>query len=166
MLNWTVPADGTFYLAVSDLIRSGSIAHFYRLEIDRVTPGLNASFTPDRLVVEAGKSAEATVTIGFAGGYKGTPAVVVRGLPEGVSAQIPATEKGGAVKIKFVAAEPAKLANVPVTLLVVEPGTSTIRKATTPISMDRAGGERLINSIAQLWLTINPKPESEKGQKK
>jgi hypothetical protein len=170
MLNWTVPADGTFHLAVSDLIRSGSIAHFYRLEIDRVTPGINASFTPDRLVVEAGKSAEATVTIGFADGYKGTPAVVVRGLPEGVSTQIPPTEKGGKVKIKFVAAESAKSANVPVTLLVVEPGTSTIRKATTPIGMDRAGGERLINSIDQLWLTIKPKPkpkpESEKGEKK
>jgi hypothetical protein len=121
-------------------------------------------------VVEAGKSAEATVTIGFADGYKGTPAVVVRGLPEGVSTQIPPTEKGGKVKIKFVAAESAKSANVPVTLLVVEPGTSTIRKATTPIGMDRAGGERLINSIDQLWLTIKPKPkpkpESEKGEKK
>jgi hypothetical protein len=36
--------------------------------------------------------------------------------------------------------------------------------------MDRAGGERLINSIDQLWLTIKPKPkpkpESEKGEKK
>ena len=73
MLNWTVPADGTYHLAVSDLIRSGSNAHFYRLEIDRVTPGLNASFTPDRLVLEAGKSAGATVTIGFADGYKGNP---------------------------------------------------------------------------------------------
>ena len=45
-------------------------------------------------MVEAGKSAEATVTIGFADGYKGTPAVVVRGLPDGVSAQIPADRKG------------------------------------------------------------------------
>ena len=170
MLNWTAPADGMYYLAVSDLIRSGGNAHFYRLEIDRVTPSLNATFTPDRLVVEAGKSAEATVTIGFADGYKGTPAVVVRGLPEGVSALIPATEKGGALKIKFVAAESVKSANVPVTLLVVEPGTATIRKATTPIGMDKAGGERLINSIDQLWLTIKPKPkpkpEPEKGEKK
>ena len=161
LLNWTVPADGTYHLAVSDLIRSGSNTHFYRLEIDRVTPGLNASFTPDRLVLEAGKSAEATVTIGFVNGYKGTPAVVVQGLPEGVSTQIPATEKGGAVKVKFVAAESAKSANVPVTLLVIEPGTTTSNKATTPIGMDKAGGERLINSIDHLWLTIKPKPKSE-----
>ena len=164
-LNWTAPADGTYFLAVSDLIRSGGNAHFYRLEIDRVTPNLNATFTPDRLVVEAGKSAEATVTIGFADGYKGTPAVVVRGLPDGVSAQIPATEKGGAVKVKFVAAESAKPANVPVTLLVVEPGTATSRTATTPIGMDKAGGERLINSIDHLWLTIKAKPEPKKEAK-
>ena len=166
MLNWTAPADGTFHLAVSDLIRSGGNAHFYRLEIDRVTPSLNATFTPDRLVVEAGKSTEATLTIGFADAYKGTPAVVVRGLPEGVSVQIPATEKGGAVKIKIVATESAKAANVPVTLLVVEPGTATIRKATTPIGMDKAGGERLINSIDHLWLTIKPKPEAVKEEEK
>ena len=166
ILNWTVPADGTYHLAVSDLIRSGSNAHFYRLEIDRVTPRLNASFTPDRLVLEAGKSAGATVTIGFANGYKGTPAVVVQGLPEGVSTQIPATEKGGAVKVKFVAAESAKPANVPVTLLVIEPGTATSHKATTPIGMDKAGGERLINSIDHLWLTIKPKPKPKSEPKK
>jgi len=139
-LNWTAPADGTYFLAVSDLIRSGSSEHFYRLEVDRVTPSLNATFTPDRLVVG--------------------------GLPEGVSAQIPATEKGGAVKIKFVAAESAKSANVPVILLVVEPGTATIRKATAPIGMEKAGGERLINSVDHLWLTIKPKPEPKPEPKK
>ena len=159
MLNWTVPEDGTYHLAVSDLIRSGSNAHFYRLEIDRITPGLNASFTPDRLVVQAGKSAEATVTIGFADGYKGSPAVVVQGLPAGVSAQIPSTEKGGAVKVKFVAAESAKPTNVPVALLVIEPGTATSHRATAPIGMDKAGGERLINEIDHLWLTVKPKPK-------
>ena len=169
-LDWTAPADGTYHLAVSDLIRSGGNAHFYRLEIDWITPSLNATFTPDRLVVEAGKSAEATVTIGFADGYKGNPAVVIQGLPDGVSAQIPATEKGGAVKIKLVAAESAKPTNVPLTLLVVEPGTPTSHTATTPIGMDKAGGARLINSIDHLWLTIKakpkPKPEPEKGEKK
>ena len=56
--------------------------------------------------------------------------------PEGVSTQIPGTEKGGAVKVKFVAAESVKPVNVPVTLLVVEPGTVTSHKATTPIGMD------------------------------
>ena len=165
-LDWTAPADGIYHLAVSDLIRSGGNAHFYRLEIDRVTPSLNATFTPDRLVVEAGKSAEATVTIGFVDGYKGHPAVVMQGLPDGVSAQIPATEKGGTVKIKLVAAESAKPANIPLTLLVVEPGTSTIHTATTPIGMDKAGGGRLINSIDHLWLTVKSKPEPKKEAKK
>ena len=65
------------------------------------------------------------------------------------------------MKVKFVAAESAKPANVPVTLLVVEPGTVTSHKAATPIGMDKAGGERLINSIDHLWLTIKPKPKSE-----
>ncbi|MDP6795987.1 MAG: PPC domain-containing protein [Verrucomicrobiota bacterium] len=165
-LDWTAPADGTYHLAVSDLIRSGGPSHFYRLEIDRITPSLNATFTPPRLVVEAGKSVEAIVSIGFADGYKGKTAVVARGLPDGVSAQIPATEKGGTVKIKLVAAETAKPANVPLTLLVVEPGTPTSHTATSPIGMDKAGGDRLINAIDHLWLTVKAKPEPKKENKK
>ena len=165
-LDWTAPADGTYLLAVSDLIRSGSNAHFYRLEVDRITPSLNATFTPDRLVLEAGKNAETTVTISFVDGYEGSPAVVVRGLPEGVSAQIPATEKGGAVKVDFVAAESAKPANVPVSLLVVEPGTAAIHTAISPVGMEKAGGERLLNSVAHLWLTVKPKPKAKSEEKK
>ena len=165
-LEWTAPADGTYHLAVSDLIRSGGKAHFYRLEIDRITPKLNATFTPDRLVVEAGKSAEATVTIGFADGYKGKTAIVIRGLPDGVSSQIPATENGGVVKIKMVAAESAKPDNVPLTLLVLEPGTSTSQTAISPIGMDKVGGVRLINSIDHLWLTVKAEAEPEKTDKK
>jgi hypothetical protein len=157
-LDWIAPADGKYLLAVSDLIRSGSNAHFYRLEVDRITPSLNATFTPDSLVLEPGKSAVTTVTINFADGYKGSPAIVVRDLPEGVSAQIPATEKGGAVKVVFVAAESTKPASVPLSLLVVEPGTAVIHTAVSPVGMDKAGGERLINSVPHLWLTVKPKP--------
>ena len=34
------------------------------------------------------------------------------------------------------------------------------------IGMDKAGGERLINEIDHLWLTVKAKPEPEKKAKK
>ena len=165
-LDWTAPADGQFVIAVSDLIRTGSDSHFYRLEIDRPRPKMTATHAPDRMVVEAGKTADATVTIGFYDGYSGDPAVFVRGLPAGVSVQIPATEKGGAVKIRIAADVSAKAANGPLTILVTEPGKANVVTSSSAIGADKAGGERLINEVNHLWLTVKPKPpEPKKGSK-
>ena len=166
LLNWTAPVDGTYVLAVSDLIRTGSDSHYYRLEVDRPQPELTATHTPDRLVVDAGKTVEAAVTIGFADGYNGQTAIVVRGLPEGVSVQIPATEKGGAVKVKFVATNTAKAANVPLTILVTEPGTTRAETSSAAIGADKAGGERLLNEVGHLWLTVKAKPAEPKKESK
>ncbi|MBO60855.1 MAG: hypothetical protein CMO63_02630 [Verrucomicrobiales bacterium] len=165
-LDWTVPADGQFVIAVSDLIRTGSESHFYRLEIDQPRPHLTATHTPDRLVVEAGKSVNATVTIGFADGFSGESAIVLKGLPEGVSVQTPATEKGGAVDIKLVADDDAKGANVPLSILVTEPGTTTAQMSKSAIGADKAGGERLINEVNHLWLTVKAKPPESKKEAK
>ena len=166
LLNWTVPADGTYVLAVSDLIRTGSDSHFYRLEVDRPQPKLTATHTPDRLVVDAGKTVEASVNIGFADGYNGQAAIVVRDLPDGVSVQIPATEKGGAVKVKFVASDTAKAANVPLTILVTEPGTTRAETSAAAIGADKAGGERLLNEVGHMWLTVKAKPAEPKKETK
>ena len=165
-LDWTAPANGSYVIAVSDLIRTGSDSHFYRLEIDRPQPRMTATHAPERLIVEPGKPAEATVTIVFADGFSGESAVVVKGLPEGVNAQIPATEKGGAVKIKIVADAVAKAANVPLSILVTEPGTATFLTSTSVIGADKAGGERLINSVNHLWLTVKANPSEPKKETK
>ena len=162
-LNWKVPADGRYIIAVSDLIRTGSDAHFYRLEIDHPRPGLTATHSLDRLIVDAGESSDVAVTIGFSNGFSGKPFIVVRGLPDGVSAQIPATEKGGVIKMKLVASETVKAANTPIKIQIVDPGKSIICTSTASIGMDKAGGERLINEVDHIWLTVRAKqPVSEK----
>ena len=165
-LDWTAPADGEYIISVSDLIRTGSDSHFYRLEIDRPRPSLAAIHSPDRLIVEAGKSSELTVTISLLGGFSGEPFITFRGLPDGVSAQIPATEKGGTVKLKIVASETAKSANVPVRIQVMDPDATLSCASNASIGMDKAGGERLINVVDHLWLTIKAKqPLPGKEQK-
>ena len=124
---------------------------------------MTATHTPDRLVVEAGKTAEATVTIGFSDGYSGEPAVFLRGLPVGVGVQIPSTEKGGAVKLRIAADASAKAANCPLTILVTEPGKANFVTSSSVIGADKAGGERLLNEVSHLWLTVKPKsPEPKK----
>ena len=156
-LAWKAPEDGEYIISVSDLIRTGSNSHFYRLEIDRPRPSLAAIHSPDRLIVEAGKSSELTVTISLLGGFSGKPFIIVQGLPDGVSAQIPATEKGGAVKLKIVASETAKSANVPLRIQVIDSVATLTCTSNASIGMDKAGGERLINYVDHLWLTIKAK---------
>ena len=156
-LNWKAPADGEYLISVSDLIRTGSDSHFYRLEIDHPRPSLTAIHSPDRLIVEAGTSSEFTVTISLLGGFSGEPFIIVQGLPDGVSAQIPGTEKGGKVTLKIVASETANAANVPLKIQVMGPDENLICRSNASIGMDKAGGERLINFVDHLWLTVKPK---------
>lgn len=165
-LDWRAPSDGVYLISVSDLIRTGSDSHFYRLEIDQPRPSLTAIHSPDRLIVEAGQSSEFTVTINSLGGFAGETYIIVKGLPYGVSAQIPSTEKGGEVKLKIFASEAAKAANVPLAIQVVNSNATLNCLSSASIGMDKAGGERLINVVDHLWLTIKAKQsDSKKGPK-
>ena len=100
------------------------------------------------------------------GGFSGQPFIIVQGLPDGVSAQIPATEKGGDLTLKIVASETANAANVPLKIQVMDPDANLICRSNASIGMDKAGGERLINVVDHLWLTVKPKQsDPEKSPK-
>ena len=165
-LDWRAPSDGVYLISVSDLIRTGSDYHFYRLEIDQPRPSLTAIHSPDRLIVDAGQSSEFTVTISSSGGFRGETYIIVKGLPDGVSAQIPATEKGGEVKLKIFASEAAKAANVPLAIQVVNSNATLNCLSRASIGMDQAGGERLINVVDHLWLTIKAKQSDTEKEPK
>ena len=78
--------------------------------------------------------------------------------------QIPATEKGGAVKIRIAADVTAKAANGPLTILVTEPGKANVVTSSSAIGAAKAGGERLINEVNHLWLTVKAKPHEPKKE--
>ena len=73
---------------------------------------------------------------------------------------------GGAVKLRIAADASAKAANGPLTILVTEPGKANVVTSSSAIGADKAGGERLINEVNHLWLTVKPKPPKPKKESK
>ena len=74
--------------------------------------------------------------------------------------------RGGAVKLRIAADASAKAANGPLTILVTEPGKANVVTSSSAIGADKAGGERLINEVNHLWLTVKPKPPEPKKESK
>ena len=118
-LAFTLPADGTFTVIVSDLAgKAGTRAAVYRLTAQKVVSDF-ALTTVARLNVPLGGTADFVVKVVRKGGMKESIALTVSGLPEGVtvppSLVIPAT--AAELKITLTGAEtaPAMAALVSVT---------------------------------------------------
>jgi hypothetical protein len=86
-LEFIVPADGTYQIAVSDMAgKSGSRAAIYRLAVRRPTPDFAVQVAVDRLSVPVGGQANLGVTAVRTGAFKGPIHLTVKGLPPGVTA--------------------------------------------------------------------------------
>jgi hypothetical protein len=90
-LDFTVPADGTYQVVVSDRAgKSGSRAAVYRLVVQpplaRRAPDFRLELSAQRVSVPLGGKFDLTVKAERRGGFKGPIALTVRGLPAGVSA--------------------------------------------------------------------------------
>jgi hypothetical protein len=164
-LNWTAPADGSYFLAVGDLIKRGGSEYVYRLELTRPTPDFRALVDNQVFRLEPGKTAEMKVNVTRVGGFQGSLAVIVEGLPTGVTANSGnASAQGGEVKLTLTAAEDAKPANQPVRVVIIASDLSAPRVRVAQAKLkgkNAAAGGLLINQTESIWLTVIPKPHVE-----
>ena len=158
---WSAPADGTYTAIVSDLFGRGGEDYVYRLEAQPPTAGVTAAVTADAYALAPGKTAAVKLTVTRRDGHAAGLVAVATGLPPGVSAtsaEVPA--KGGEVALALTAAADAKPANVPFRVLLL--GTDLAKpegvRGVFEIKKDRekAGTQELVDSIADLWLTVTP----------
>jgi hypothetical protein len=128
-LDFTVPADGTYQLVVTDMAgKSGSPAAIYRLVVRRPASDFTLQLPSDRARVSIGEKFDLSIKAVRSGGFQGPIALTVSGLATGVS--IP----GGLViptgKSDFVIPLQA-VKNAPATAgLVTVSGTATIAAKT------------------------------------
>ncbi len=118
-LTFTLPADGTFTLVVSDLAgKVGTRAAVYRLTAEKAARDFTLS-TVARVNVMVGTTADLLVKANRRGGFKEPIALTVSGLPEGVS--VPAN--------LVIPADKTEL-KIPLTAAVKAPALATLATIT------------------------------------
>jgi hypothetical protein len=168
-LGWNAPADGTFVVAISDMYGNGGPEHFYRIEHAAPPPSFTATVPTHAFFLENGKTNEVKVTVTRNEGFKEKLAVAVKGLPDGVKANLPpASDKSGEVKVELVADNDARAASVPIEFIFSAPEARPpmSRSATFSLRGTEPRGDRLINDGHVAWLTVANKPPPPPPPKK
>ena len=87
-LEFSVPADGMYDLAVTDVAgRGGSPTAAYRLAIDAAQPDFQLTANVQHLAIPLGQKAELAVAARRSGGFRGAIRLSVFGLPSGVTTE-------------------------------------------------------------------------------
>ncbi len=134
-LDFTVPADGTYQIVVSDMAgKTGSRAALYRLVVQKRAADFSLQLSAQRLSVPIAGKLDLAVKVVRQGDFKGPIALTIRGLPAGVTVPanlvIPADKADLIVPITA-----AKDAGSSAALITVE-GTATVTaKAVTRIAL-------------------------------
>ena len=167
-LEWEAGSDGTFVLAVGNLLHRGGSNYLYRLLITRGEPDYKATVSEHSLVVQPGATNDLKVVVNRLNGFTNQISVRLTGLPDGVSAEpIEAPEKRGEVILKVVTST-----NAPPYGGVFRVMTKSLEtERSVPFSMVSTsedngvpGGFRdlVIPTTEQLWLTVRKPAEPKK----
>lgn len=82
-----LPANGTYFVQVSDSQNQGGEAYGYRLRLSAPRPSCEVRLTPSELVIPAGRAMPLTAYVLRRDGYSGPVEVGLKGAPAGVSLQ-------------------------------------------------------------------------------
>lgn len=166
-LEWAVPADGEYTVAVSDRYRQGGDGYVYQLEIRRPRPTIQGVLDVGEYRVMPGQSVPVHVKLARKEGFTQGLIVTAASLPAGVSCTAAEVAASGAEATISIAAAPnAAPANGPfkIILLGLDPQHPFSRPAT--LSLDGATGQELIPQTQDLWITIPPAPPTTQPKKK
>jgi hypothetical protein len=142
-LEFTVPADGTYQIVVSDMAgKSGSQRAVYRLVVRRPPEDFHLQFAVQRVSVPLGGTFSLSVKATRTGGFKGPISLSVRGLPPGVT--VPANLVIPADKTDLAIPLQAGKDAVPAAGLVTVGGTATIAST----SRTRTAMARTVTSLS------------------
>ncbi len=162
-LDWDAPKDDVYTASLSDRFGKGGPDYFYRLSVQRRTPQTIATPDADAYLLAPGKSTPIKLQIARREGDATPLTAVALNLPPGVtatSAQLPPT--GGEVTLTLSASADAKAISAPIKLMLL--GTDPAKPEARAISYDlrkdkdKPGIPELIDSTADIWLTVSAQP--------
>ena len=156
VLRWTAPGDGQYVLVLSDRNHQGGDDFVYRLEMKRAEPDFHAALDTSALRLELGKTAQFKVAVVREDGYAAPLAVVVSGLPDGITATTSgASATVSSFTVTLTAPATSDGFNGPLQVSVVSTDREhpDVRGARFDL-----GADALIRRIDHVWLTVSPSP--------
>jgi hypothetical protein len=160
-VSFVAPAEGNYYLAVSDAHRRGGLSYRYELELGPLTPHVAGVLGADRVRLEPGQTNQLTVAIIRPRSCQTTLTLAVLGLPEQVTASwgpLPAEVTEARVALAARAGAQPLGQSFRVMVVVPDPAIPQAVTATIPLRGRHAPpGRLLINEIDHIWLTVPPK---------
>ncbi len=159
-LDFTVPADGTYQLVVSDGAgKSGSRSSIYRLVVRQPASDFSLQLSAQRGSVPLGGKLNLVVKAVRQGGFKGPIALTVRGLPAGV--RVPPNLVVSAGKSEMIVTLEAAKDAVPAAGLVTVEGTAPVRAwVAGPPTPGLGAGLRTVTRVALARTAVNLAPRS------
>lgn len=156
-LSFTIPADGQYRIVVSDRYQHVSERYFYVLRCEETKPSFDVELKTTAFTVPADKPLEIPLTIARRDGFAEAIDFKVEGLPEGLTAECPRSEKEGdsskAVTIKISGTAKASFSGA---IKIIAESVDT--KVQKPASLSLA--DRTV--VSQVWLTaVAPEAPAE-----
>jgi hypothetical protein len=161
-LDFTLPADGTYTVAVADLSgRRGGRPGVYRLSVEHPAPDFRLE-AAQQASVPLGGTAELVVKAARSGQFKEPIALTLGGLPEGVTAppgiQIPPGAAEIKVPLRCAADAPASAALVTVSGAAAVDGKTVTHAATAAGAGNLAPLSLEENQVASVLVATTMKP--------
>jgi hypothetical protein len=156
-LSFTIPADGPYRIVVSDRYQHVSERYFYVLRCEEAKPSFDVELKTTAFTVPADKPLEIPLTIARRNGFAEAIDFKIEGLPEGLTAECPRSEKEGdsskAVTIKISGSAKASFSGA--IKIIAESVDTKVPKPATLSLADRT-------VVSQLWLTsVAPEAPAE-----
>jgi hypothetical protein len=171
MIEWSAPEEGSFVVAVGNVVHRGGTDSYYRLSVTQPGPSVQVKVPAHSFTLEPGKTNEIKMTVKFEHGVKGKWTASVLGLPEVLSVETKEVpEKGGEVLWRVAPPDVTETFSGPCQFLVKdsESGRTVFGVhdlVTTGVDNGVPNGfnHLVIESIPQIWMTVKkPKPAPEK----
>jgi hypothetical protein len=168
-LEWTASEDGTFVLAVGNVLHRGGLDYLYRLSVQLAVSALKISVSETTLSIAPGKTNEVKITAKRLHGFKAKATLSMKDLPDNLDVEpVEVSEKGGEVTLKLVAASDAKPFSGPIQIVATEVESGRVHRATADLTSSTVNngvpggfGRLVIESTDQLWLTVLRAPEQK-----
>jgi hypothetical protein len=169
LLSATLPADGTYYLALGDAQHKGGPAYGYRLRISPPQPDFELRVVPSSINVRAGATAALTVYALRKDGFSDEIALTLKDAPSGFTlsgGRVPAGQDQAKVSLKAPPTPTTEPVSLHLEGRAIIQGQEVVRAAVPADDMMQAFFYRHLVPAKDLKVAVIPRAKPSPAQKK